>query len=454
MIRASLSQVADWAAGRLLGGDGQVQGVSTDTRTLAPGALFVALKGARFDAHELVDAARGAGAAALLVEREVAVPLPQVLVDDTLQALGRLAGAWRRRLAVRVVAVTGSNGKTTVKELCAAILQRAGPTRATQGNLNNHIGVPLTLLALGPEHRYAVVEMGANHPGEIAYLTRLARPDVALVNNAGPAHLEGFGSVAGVARAKGEIFEGLRAGGVAVFNADDPHSEVWAALTAGRPRLRFGFRSPAEVRGKPGEVPEALRIRTPQGDLQVRLRLQGRHNQSNALAATAAALGAGASLSAVEEGLEGVDAVPGRLTIVPGRGGSWILDDTYNANPASLEAGLETLCAEPGEAWLILGDMGELGAEAVRLHETAGRRARVLGVRRLFAVGALARHAVAGFGPGGRHFDDVEGLSRAVREAIRGGERILVKGSRTMRMERVVAALRAADGGGAPQHAA
>ncbi|HHB13154.1 MAG TPA: UDP-N-acetylmuramoyl-tripeptide--D-alanyl-D-alanine ligase [Chromatiales bacterium] len=454
MMHGTLSQVAGWAQGRLIGADVPVRGVSTDTRTLTPGALFVALRGPRHDAHDLTELARAAGAAALVVERRVSTALPQVVVDDTVQALGRLARAWRRRLELRVVALTGSNGKTTVKTLCASILEHVGPTWATRGNLNNHIGVPLTLLELGPEHRFAVVEMGANHPGEIAYLADLAGPDVALVNNAGPAHLEGFGSVAGVARAKGEIFGALQSGGVAVFNADDPHSAIWEALIKARTRMRFGFHPQAEVRGEDGPEAGLLHIASPQGPLQVRLRLSGRHNRLNALAATAAALAAGAPLEAVAKGLERVGPVPGRLTLLAARGGAWLLDDTYNANPASLAAGIEALCEGPGEPWLILGDMGELGAEAARLHEEAGRLAREAGVRRLFALGSLARHAATGFGAGAAHFEEMESLVRAVDEAIRGGERILVKGSRAMRMERVVARLRAAGAEGEPQHAA
>jgi UDP-N-acetylmuramoyl-tripeptide--D-alanyl-D-alanine ligase len=445
--------VARWAGGRLRGPDVEVLGVSTDTRSLAPGALFVALTGPRFDGHDFARAAREAGAAALMVSRPVPVDLPRIEVQDTLAALGRLAAAWRGTLPVRVVALTGSNGKTTVKELCASILGRLGPTWATRGNLNNHIGVPLTLLALDAEHRHAVVEMGANHPGEIAALTRLARPDVALVNNAGPAHLEGFGTVEGVARAKGEIFQGLGPGGVAVFNADDRHAAVWEALTEGRRRLRFGFGAAAEVRGR--ETPDGgLRIDTPLGGVDVRLRLAGRHNRYNALAATAAALALGAPLAAVVEGLERVRPVAGRLVPVPARRGAWLIDDTYNANPASLQAGIEALCAGPGEPWLILGDMAELGGEAQRLHEAAGRGAREAGVRRLFTLGRLARLAAESFGPQAEAFDEVEALIEAVAGAIRGGERILVKGSRAMRMERVVAALRVDRTGEGPQHAA
>ena len=453
MIRAAASQVAEWVGGRLHGPDVDIQGVSTDTRDLVPGSVFVALRGPRFDGHAFARAAHDAGAAALLVEQPAPVDLPQVRVDDTLAALGRLAAAWRDRLSVRVVALTGSNGKTTVKELCAAILGRVGSTWATRGNLNNHIGVPLTLLSIGPEHRFAVVEMGANHPGEIDALARLVRPEVALVNNAGPAHLEGFGTVEGVARAKGEIFGGLGPEGTAVFNADDRHAGVWMERTRGLRRLRFGFRGQAEIRGSAG-ADGALQVETPWGGFNVRLQLAGRHNQYNALAATAAALALEAPLDAVVQGLEAVAPVGGRLAPVPARHGAWLIDDTYNANPASLRAGIEALCAMDGEPWLVLGDMAELGGAAAALHEAAGRQAREAGVRRLFAVGALARRAAESFGAGGAAFEDVASLVEAVDAALRGGERILVKGSRSARMERVVDALRADQGEEGPQHAA
>jgi UDP-N-acetylmuramoyl-tripeptide--D-alanyl-D-alanine ligase len=430
----------------LVGEDGPVASLSTDTRTLQAGQLFVALQGPRFDAHERVLAGKAARAAGVMVSRRLDTPLAQVLVDDTQAALTRLAAAWRERVSTPVVGLTGSNGKTTVKEMIAAILSREGPVYATRGNLNNHIGVPLTLSALRPHHAYAVVEMGANHPGEIAALTRMVRPHIALITNAAAAHLEGFGDLEGVARAKGEIFEGLSQTGVGVINADDAFADHWRARLGDRDWVGFGFSKTAQVQGEWGPQ-GALRIQTPVAALRLRLPLAGRHNAMNALAAIAVAHALGVDLGQAVRALEACTPVAGRLTPYAGIRGVSILDDSYNANPASLRAALEVLVARRGPHWLVLGDMGELGADAERLHGEAGVAAREAGVARLLALGPLSRAAVAAFGATASHFQAVEELIAALRAELEPGVSVLVKGSRAMHMERVVEALKAGQSG-------
>lgn len=447
----TLTQIATLAGGRLVGEDAPAASLSTDTRTLRAGQLFVALQGPRFDAHELVSAGQAAAAAGVMVSRRLDVSLAQVLVDDTQAALTRLAGAWRERLCMPVVGLTGSNGKTTVKEMIAAILSREGSVYATQGNLNNHIGVPLTLSALRPHHAYAVVEMGANRPGEIAALTRMVRPHVALITNAGPAHLEGFGDLQGVAKAKGEIFEGLSEAGVGVVNADDPFAEHWRERVGARQRLDFGFSRSAQVRGEWGPT-GVLEIQTPVAAVRLRPPLAGHHNAMNALAATAVAHALGVDLERAARALESFTPVAGRLTPYGGLRGASVLDDSYNANPASLRAALEVLRARQGPHWLVLGDMGELGAQAEQAHREAGGAAREAGVARLLALGPLSRAAVAAFGAGASHFQSAEELIEVLLAELEPGASVLIKGSRAMRMERVAEALRVGeDGAGGPQ---
>ncbi|MBL8251131.1 MAG: UDP-N-acetylmuramoyl-tripeptide--D-alanyl-D-alanine ligase [Candidatus Competibacter sp.] len=440
-----LREAARLLRGEASGEDVGFTDVSTDSRRLPAGALFVALVGPNFDGHDFVATARERGASAALVSRPVADPLPQLRVADTLMALGQLGAAWRERFTGRLIALTGSNGKTTLKEMIASILRVRGPTLATEGNLNNDIGVPLTLMRLNREHAYAVIEMGANHLCEIAYLAGLAQPDVAIVNNAGPCHLEGFGDVAGVARGKGEIFQGLGPEGVAIINRDDPYADYWAGLNPNRRIVDFGLDHLAHVGGQLLDAAaNRFRLRVAEREMEVRLPLPGRHNVLNALAAAAAATAVGASLDDIRQGLESLKGVGGRMQRLSGRHGGAVIHDAYNANPASLAAALRALGEEPGRKWLVLGDMWELGPAADALHAQSGRDARAAGFERLYGLGEHSRAAVAAFERGGWHFDDADRLIDALADDLRSDGRpvvVLVKGSRGMRMERVVAAL-------------
>jgi UDP-N-acetylmuramoyl-tripeptide--D-alanyl-D-alanine ligase len=439
----TLSEIAALADGRLSGADVAVESVTTDTRGLAPGQVFVALSGPRFDGHDFLGAAEAGRAAGVMVARQVHTSLPQILVEDTFRALARLARAWRERLKLPVIGLTGSNGKTTVKEMIAAILAREGQVLATKGNLNNHIGVPLTLLSIRANHAYAVVEMGANHAGEIAALTAIARPDIGLITNAAPAHLEGFGSLEGVARAKGEIFQGLRAEGTAIINADDAYADYWHSLAGPRKHLTFGLERTADVRAH--AVGGALHVSTPAGEVEVELPLPGKHNVRNALAATAAAIAADANLGSIKAGLESVTQVRGRLVLRKACQGAWLIDDSYNANPASLAAALEVLATQPGEHWLVLGDMGELGANGETLHRQAGLQARATGVAHLYTLGKLTQAAAVAFGAGAERFDSHAQLADSLKRELHAGVSVLIKGSRSMRMETIVEALLADD---------
>jgi len=450
----SLSQAALAVGGSIRGMDAEFAAVSTDTRTIATGDLFVALSGERFDGHDYLAVAAAQGAVAALVDATWAgshpeAPLPLVITDDTRLGLGRLAAHWRAGFDIPLVGVTGSNGKTTVKEMTAAILRAqaaldgdTGPEAvlATQGNLNNDIGLPMTLLRLRSSHRAAVIEMGMNHPGEIAYLTALARPTVALVNNAQRAHLEGMGGLAEVAEEKGAIYGGLNASGVAVVNADDAYCDYWRGLNVGRTVLSFGLDQAADVAGSYEEKGYAslVRLSTPEGAAEFLLPMPGRHNVRNVLAATAAALAACASLPAVVAGIEGFTGVKGRLQRKAALGGAMLLDDSYNANPDSVCAAIEVLAMTPGRSILVLGDMGEIGERGGQLHDEVGGYAKSRGVDQLFGLGELAETAVHNFGQGGRHFRRVEDLVQALLPELNPDTVVLVKGSRFMRMERVV----------------
>jgi UDP-N-acetylmuramoyl-tripeptide--D-alanyl-D-alanine ligase len=458
MLSLRLSDVARWTGGRLHGADAAVSSVSTDTRSLGPGALFVALKGERHDAHDFAAAARERGAAALLTMRQLDVDLPQVIVADSLAALGDLAAAVRAQSRARVIGITGSNGKTTVKTLLASILAGHGRTHVNAGNFNNEIGLPLTLLAMPADSEYAVLEMGAGKPGDIAYLARIAQPDVALVNNVAAAHLERMGSLQGVAQTKGAIYRALPADGVAVINADDAFAEYFAVLAAPRRVIRYGLLRRAEVSAAfeaDTPVDGRFRLLTPAGNLEVALPLPGRHNVMNALAAAAAASALGVPLTTIKAGLETAPNVAGRLLRREHASGAVVVDDSYNANPGSFAAAIATLAGEPGQRLLVMGDMAELGADAERLHAETGALARRAGIQRLLAVGRLSRAAVDAFGQGATHYPDQPALIEALRSELRAGVTALVKGSRSSAMDRVVHALvDGANGDGGTRHAA
>jgi UDP-N-acetylmuramoyl-tripeptide--D-alanyl-D-alanine ligase len=457
-LERTLRNFALACGGRLEGADRGFAGVSSDSRTLSAGDLFVALRGPRFNGNEFVGTALAAGAAGALVDAPQPLSLAQIVVTDTQAALTRAGQAWREALAIPIVGVAGSNGKTTAKEMTAAILSQAGSTLATRGNLNNHIGVPLTLLRLEPRHRFAVIEMGANRAGEVAELVALARPTVGLITNAGAEHLEGFGSLEGVARAEGETVAGLTAGATAVLNADDEFVSLWRGMTVARV-VTFGIASAADFRaadlrttlGAQGFLTR-FRLSSPLGHADIALHVGGRHNVANALGAAAAAAAAGATLEHIVAGLGAMRPVPGRLQLKRATCGAWIIDDSYNANPSSVRAGIEVLAAIEGRRWLVLGDMAELGEFAADEHAQIGAFAREHGVERLLATGALAALAVERFGTGGQWFPDTEALTRELLRTLAafspgGGEsgtanvRLLVKGSRVNRLERVVAAL-------------
>ena len=450
MMAMQLSEAARVLDARLSGENIAFRGISTDTRKLVPGSLYVALQGPNFDGHAFVDDARDQGAAAAAVSRRCDSLLPQMEVTDTRLALGQLGAFWRQQFSLPVVAITGSNGKTTVRAMIESILSTCGRVLSTQGNLNNDIGLPLTLARLGPEDQYAVLEMGANHHGEINYLAGLAQPSIAVVTNAGPAHLEGFGDVEGVARAKGELFTRLGASGTAIINADDDFAPLWRSLASHCRIVEFGINADAGVTAEwSGDIRGSdVRLRTDRGEIDFRLPLPGRHNIMNALAACAVSLAAGADLAAVRRGLESLSAVAGRFNVHVLSDDITLIDDTYNANPESLQAALEVLTLSGDDSWLVLGDMGELGATAAGLHAAVGRKARAAGVTRLYGLGELAGQAVAAFdGPGGA-FSTLDELLDAMRAELSGPLHILVKGSRSMRMERVVAALDVAAGSG------
>ena len=448
MIEFSLSHTADRLAGRLKGRDVRYREIATDSRSIAAGALFVALRGDRFDGHDFVAAAVAQGAAAAVVESEVAVDCPLILVEDSRVALGRIGAMWRDAARGRIVALTGSNGKTTLKEMIAAILAERGSVLATRGNLNNDIGVPLTLARLQDED-FAVVEMGANHPGEIDYLSGLVRPDVAVLNNAGRAHLEGFGSLEGVARAKAEIINGLAPGGCFVCPADSRWTPLWQELAGGRRLVTFGTDGTADVRAPVGDeliwtdrgFHQEFPVTVPGGECRVQLALAGHHNRRNALAAVAAAWVLGIDLEAVAVGLAALKPVAGRMCPVPGRDGVRLIDDSYNANPDSVEAAMEVLGTAPGRRVFVLGDLAELGPDSDALHAGIGVRARELGIDFLFTLGHASCLAAETFGGGARHAEALPTLLEQLAGVLGAGDTVLVKGSRSARMDRVVAAL-------------
>ena len=453
MISGTLGQLADVLQLELADRhrDVEFRGITRDSRQITPACIFAALPGTRVDGHDFAGQAEQQGAVALLVSRAVASDLPQLQVDDVQKALGRIGHWWWAQCAPVTLAVTGSNGKTTVKEMLSRILRQSvaensgtkpesDPVLATRGNYNNELGVPLTLFELNTDHQYAVLEMGASRAGDIAYLVDIAPPRIAILNNASAAHLEGFGSEEGVARAKAEIFSKLPENGTAVINRDSNYFDLWRQIAGAEKALTFGQHPNAEVQGRTGSD-GALQVETPRGSFVTRLQLLGEHNQMNALAATAAALAAGVEPEVIGRALGGLAPVPGRLNRIETHAGWVVIDDTYNANPASLYAALKVVAELPGPRMLILGDMAELGANSAKLHAEIGDHARDFGIRHLLGHGELSAHAVRAFGRGGEAFGDLDDLLGRAREILGSGTVCLVKGSRSAGMERVVRAL-------------
>ncbi len=435
----------------LVGADVEISGVSTDSRSVGHGDLFVALRGDNFDGHDFVSQAAEQGAAAALVDRETDVAIPQLQVADTQRALGRLGAYNRDSYRGPLVAITGSSGKTTVKNMVAAILSQRGKTLATEGNFNNEIGVPLTLLRLSPDCEFAVVEMGAAAVGDIAWLCELARPTVSLLLNVMPAHLEGFGSIERVARTKGEIFDGLDAGDVAVINADQQWAADWRRRADAARVIDFSrdggaavYLERSESRGVAGS---RFVANTPAGELAVELQLPGEHNVSNALAAIAVGLACELTLDEIRRGLETVRPVAGRLSAQRSPAGALLIDDCHNANPGSVRAAIDTLATESGTRTLVLGTMRELGEDSEAMHRECGEYAREAGIERFVGVGDELRAAVAAFGAGGRWYADCEQAVRAMAHELSSADVVLVKGSRGARMERVLQGLSAEPGG-------
>jgi len=453
MKRTPLSLIAHWAGGEIHGDDVMVDAVGNDTRTLVPGSLYVALRGERFDGHDFAADAVAAGAGALLVERQLPLDVPQVVVADTERALAKIAAAVQQGRDTVVFAITGSNGKTSVKSLLLAILKhaallRGGRVYATPGNRNNEIGLPLAVIEAPDDADYAVYEMGAGKPGDIAYLTDIARPRYALVNNVAAAHLERMGDLLGVATTKGAIYAALPENGVAVINADDAFGAWFEQHVVGQPPrsrvLRYGLDHSADITALSVRLSVSgsrFVLSTPQGQAEIVLALPGRHNIGNALAAASLALAAGITLAQVAAGLARAEPVPGRQVAHVLPGGAVLIDDSYNANPGSLAAAIDALAAAGDEGWLVLGDMRELGPDGEALHAQAGRRARDAGLKRLYTLGTLSAAASAAFGDGGRHFSDHDTLAAALATELHAGVRCLVKGSRGSAMDKIVKAL-------------
>ncbi|MGI9271701.1 MAG: UDP-N-acetylmuramoyl-tripeptide--D-alanyl-D-alanine ligase [Woeseiaceae bacterium] len=445
-MNSTLTAAAASMQGKLHGADCAFAGVSTDSRTIGRGELFFALAGPNYDGGKFVADASEKGAAGAVVAAPIDNDLAQIAVDDTRLALGRLGAAWRDDQPAVVVGVTGSNGKTTLKELIAACLSQVAPTIATAGNLNNDIGMPLMLLRIDTEHEFAVLEMGANHIGEIAYLTSLAKPDVVVITNAGTSHLEGFGSIDGIAQGKGEILCGEPRPRCAVLNAEDEYYDYWRSLVSDIDVLSFGLLESADISAssiKAGKGDTSFTLRLHDAEIDVQLPLVGMHNVRNACAAAAVAVALGVKAQQIKAALESVTPVAGRLQPAEGLHGATLFDDSYNANPVSVTAAGKFMASLDGENWMLLGDMGELGADTKALHRQVGKELHDLGIDRLFAVGELSQETVEAFGAGGVWFDSVDKLVAHVAGELKADVNVLVKGSRAARMERVVAALHA-----------
>jgi UDP-N-acetylmuramoyl-tripeptide--D-alanyl-D-alanine ligase len=436
----NLNEIAE-LFGHSVPGNAQVTGVCIDSRKVRPGDLFITLCGKYFDGHDFIKDAQAQGAVAVLCSRaNHQIDIPQLVVANTLQALTKLATYYRQTINCPVIALTGSNGKTTVKEMIAAILPK--PAHATPGNFNNHIGVPLSVLQLQPKHRYAVFELGANHPGEIAHTVAVVQPQVALINNIAPAHIEGFASIDGVARAKGELFQGLAADGTAVINEDDDYAHFWDELVAKKTVLRFSLTKAANVHARDVSFDEQGRARfnliLPSGQAQVALQVPGEHSVHNALAAAASCYALGISLADISEGLKQFHGVAGRMTFLSGKNQSLIIDDTYNANLRSVLTAIEVLAKQQGFRILVLGDMGELGAWTKQHHEEVGYAAYRNGVDLLMTYGIHSEYSSRAFGTLAQHYKNQEELARDLLNKLDKGTTVLVKGSRSASMEKIV----------------
>jgi len=438
-----LSEVAALFDCEMPDSDVTIGSVSTDTRSICSGDLFIALKGENFDGNEYVKAAVEKGAIAAIVDRDIDADAVVIKVDDTRLALGQLAAYWRQQLNLKVIGLTGSNGKTTVKEMVTCILSEVGKVTSTVGNFNNDIGLPLTLLQMKPDHEFAVIEMGANHIGEIAYLTSLTKPDIAVLNNAAPAHLEGFGSMQGVAEAKGEIFSGLGEGGVAIINQDDEYADYWLSLCDRYKKIKFGLSADADVFADvvAENYDGRFTLKSHKGEIEINLKVLGFHNLKNALAASAASLALNIDLDVIKAGLEKFPGVKGRLQVYKAANDAMIIDDTYNANPSSMKAAIDVLSAQKKRSVLVLGDMGELGGDAKSLHGNVGQYAKEKNINTVMTFGSLAKYAAESFGENGFSYSDKDKLIKDVCLQLGNDVAVLVKGSRSMHMEDVITAL-------------
>lgn len=453
-MKMLLSDCAKTVRGKLVGEDVSFTSISIDTRAIKPSQLYIAIKGHNFDGNEFIDEAQKTGAIAAIIHDGVKTELAHIIVEDSRLALAELAGEWRRLLSMArkdplsVVGITGSNGKTTTKEMVAAILATNASVLCTQGNLNNDIGVPLTLLKLNEQHRYAVIEMGANHAGEIAYTSQYVNADVVIITNAGAAHLEGFINLEGVAKAKGEIIETLKVDGIAVINHDDDYFNYWKSVAGNKKILSFGLKNTADITAK--SIKTTIRdnsfittftLVTSLGSIDINLQLAGQHNVLNALASAAACIALNINLQTIKQGLEKLSPVTGRLQPLVSRLGNIIIDDTYNANADSLQAGLDVLANISGKPWLVLGAFGELGPDSPKIHEEMAQQIKASGVIRLMAIGTDSKKTAQAFGGGGTFFETQQDLIDALKEELQGDETILIKGSRAQHMENVAAAL-------------
>lgn len=440
-----LSTLAALLQGQLIGSDRNYTSLSIDSRSIEPGSLFIAIAGERFDGHAFIEHAKKQGAVAALVEKTISSTLPLVRVADTRKALGQLAQAHRQQFSIPLIALTGSSGKTSTKEMIRVILNEMGAVLANIKNFNNDIGVPLTLLNLTAQHRYAVIEMGANHAGEIAYLSQITQPNVALITNIGPAHLQGFGSMAGVAKAKAEIFSGLAEEGIAIINADDSYSNTWEKELAGHHVVRFGLSTKGEFSATnitmDAEGKVSFLLGTPTGELFINLPLVGSHHVMNALAAAAATFQVGIPLSVIKSGLAKVQPVSGRMMLSKTNSGAIVIDDSYNANPSSVAVALELLAHYSGRRILVMGDMGELGESAAQYHQQIGQLAKKLGIDEVYTYGELTAVTASAFGAG-KHYRNQQELILALKPSLQNKDVVLIKGSRFAKMENIVAALK------------